>query len=497
MTDQAATIEESGSESSRQSAGGSSTRLAIALIALGVASAWLYHWGGDLHRFTQWISAYIGLFIGLFALYLLACYVVLRWSDRVTHRASLLMLSVVVVFGVGFRLQLVDERPFLSTDMNRYIWDGRVQAAGINPYRYVPAAPEVAHLRDQHIYPAINRKDYVFSPYPPVAQAIYLIVYLAQPSSTTAFKVAMSLFDVVTILAIALVLGRLGLEVSRTVVFAWNPLLIFEGAHSGHIESAFIAFLALALLAWTYRRSALVGVALGLATLVKFYPVLLLPAFFSGTRPLLAAAPSELRAGGINARLGRLIVSLRSVLLSKPNLLLIGAFAVTIVVCYMPYIGVGSAVIRPIAGELGEEGFTDEGSRYFLLSLARSILPLPTTVFLGIATLALAVLAIKWLLNEKRDALDVACGSLGLIGLDLLITTPRYPWHYAWMIPFLCFVPRIGWLFMTGATVLLYLLWYTPWEYPELPRWLGAAIFLPTIGLLAWERLRSKRLTQR
>jgi hypothetical protein len=375
--------------------------------------------------------------------------------------------------------------------MNRYIWDGRVQAAGINPYRYVPAASEVAHLRDQQIYPGINRKDYVFTPYPPVAQAIYLLVYLAEPSSITAFKVAMSLFDIITMIVIALVLSRVGLEASRTIVFAWNPLLIFEGAHSGHIESAFMVFLALALLAWTYKRSTLVGVAIGLATLVKFYPILLLPAFLSGVRqPTLPETRSERRAVG--AWLGRQFDLLSSVLFSRSNLLLLTGFFVTIVACYLPYLSVGSAVIRPLVSELGEEGFTDDGSRYFLLSLTRSVLPLPTTVFLIIAALALAALALRWLLSEKRDALDVACGSLGLIGLDLLITSPRYPWHYAWMIPFLCFVPRVGWFFMTGATVLLYLLWFTPWQYPELPQWLGASIFIPTIGFLAWERLRRK-----
>ena len=39
-----------------------------------------------------------------------------------------------------------------STDIYRYIWDGRVQADGINPYRYVPADPALAHLRDAAIY---------------------------------------------------------------------------------------------------------------------------------------------------------------------------------------------------------------------------------------------------------------------------------------------------------------------------------------------------------
>ena len=58
------------------------------------------------------------------------------------------------------RLALLFVEPYLSTDIYRYVWDGRVQAAGINPYRYMPIAPELAHLRDAAIFPNINRADY-------------------------------------------------------------------------------------------------------------------------------------------------------------------------------------------------------------------------------------------------------------------------------------------------------------------------------------------------
>jgi hypothetical protein len=47
--------------------------------------------------------------------------------------------------------------PRSSDDLYRYLWDGRVQAAGINPYRYVPAAPELAGLRDDVLCPDRSR----------------------------------------------------------------------------------------------------------------------------------------------------------------------------------------------------------------------------------------------------------------------------------------------------------------------------------------------------
>ena len=63
--------------------------------------------------------------------------------------------------------------PFLSTDIYRYVWDGKVQGAGINPFRYIPADRHLAFLRDTGIYPHINRRDSAHTIYPPGAQIIF------------------------------------------------------------------------------------------------------------------------------------------------------------------------------------------------------------------------------------------------------------------------------------------------------------------------------------
>jgi uncharacterized membrane protein len=89
----------------------------------------------------------------------------------------------------------------------------------------------------------------------------------------------MSLFDLMAIVAIMLALRRNGLAPVQAIVFTWHPPLVWESAHSGHIESAAIAFLAAAVLAWSYDKPVLTGAAIAMATLVKFYPALLLPVF--------------------------------------------------------------------------------------------------------------------------------------------------------------------------------------------------------------------------
>ena len=454
-----------------------------AVFVLGAASTSLYFWGRDLHRFTQWIAAYIGLFIGQLALYLIACYVVHRWSARAARAAAWVTVGLVITFAAVSRAVLVPQRPYLSSDVYRYVWDGHVQAAGINPYRYVPEADELAGLRDDRIYPNINREDKQWrSPYPPVAQVVFLAIARISPMSVTAFKAAMSLFDLLTVLLLMLVLARCGIDPARAIIFAWHPLVIFEGAHSGHIEAAYIAFLALALLVWTSRGRALTGIPLALATLVKFYPALLLPVFLVAT-PATGAAPAHQREKSTRSTLSRFAGRV----IHKGNLAMVGAFGATVLLAYAPYLGAAGNSFWFLRGYVEEEGFVQSGDRYFLLDAVRKLVSISTNVFLVFGAVCLIAVAVWWLLKVKRDASDVARGALTLIGTYLLLTTPRYAWYYVWLLPFLCFAPRLGWLYLTCASMLLYLVWYTPLVYPEVPLWLGASIYVPTLAWLAWE----------
>lgn len=458
------------------------------LLALGFASAGIYWWGRDLHRFTQWLAAYSWLFIGQLALYLTACYAVMRGDSRSRRTIKLLTTGAVLVFAAAFRLELVAQQPFLSSDVYRYVWDGRVQAAGVNPYRYAPEAEELRELRDDRIFPNVTEEDRGWlSPYPPVAQAVFLAVYKLLPS-VTGFKFAMSLFDLIAVLLIMLTLNAAGLDPARAILFAWHPLVIFETAHSGHVESVYIAFITLALWAWARRNHPLTGVALALAALVKFYPAVLLPVFVTATqaheRDSAAAEQPDRRKLSLRSPLQKLW--------NGSNLKMLGAFVATIVAAYVPYLGAGGRMVGFLGGYFSEEGFGESGARYFLLTLARKIIPLPTSAFFIVGVLVLGALALKWMVKPKRDAVDVAIGATALIGGFLLLTTPRYAWYYVWLLPFLCFAPRLGWLYLTSAASLLYLVWYTPFVYPEIPFWLGAAVYLPTVALLIWQSARQR-----
>jgi hypothetical protein len=463
----------------------------ITLCVLGTVSTGIYFWGRDLHRFTQWIAAYVGLFVTQLAIYVLACYVVQRWPDRSSRTAKLVSIALVIFFAAVCRGVLVPQRPYLSSDVYRYVWDGRVQTAGINPYRYVPEAAELKGLRDDKIFPNVNREDRDWlSPYPPVAQMVFFAVSRVWPMSVTAVKAAMSSFDLMTVLVLMLTLARSGLDPLKAIIFAWHPLVIFESAHSGHIDAVYVLFLALALFAWSYSRNVLTGAGLALATLVKFYPVLLLPLFLA---PSLGRSNTSLGGGGNGEEHSP--SSFFSRLNHKKSLVMLVAFAATVILCYAPYWSAGNNLFAFVRGYVEEEGFVNTGTRYFLLDAIRKLVWIPTNVFLIVAAAGFVAVAAWWLLRVKQDAVDVARGALAMIGTYLLLTTPRYAWYYVWLLPFLCFVPRASWLYLASASVLLYLVWYTPLIYPEVPLWLGSSIYFPTLALLVWETFLKRRRT--
>src|SRR5712691_9428465 len=103
MTEMAAAKKLSPAGTTRRRSGFSVAAVPIALFLLGAGSAWLYFWARDLHRFTQWIAAYIYLFIAQLAFYAVASAVVLRWSKNTARTAKWATFALVIFFAILFR----------------------------------------------------------------------------------------------------------------------------------------------------------------------------------------------------------------------------------------------------------------------------------------------------------------------------------------------------------------------------------------------------------
>jgi alpha-1,6-mannosyltransferase len=352
-------------------------------------------------------------------LYLVAGWVVLNWPvDRWTF-------LIILVCAAACRLICIFSPPFLSTDIFRYVWDGRVQAAGINPYRYIPADPHLAFLRDLDIYPHINRRSYARTIYPPAAQVFFLLITRIG-ASVVWMKAGMVAIEALTIWVLVRLLTAVGLRREQVLIYAWHPLLLWEVASSGHVDGAALPFIALALLFYVRKRPAATGVALAAATLVKLYPIALFPALYRR---------SAWRGWKMPAAL-------------------VGVIAAG----YACYLSVGWQVLGFLPDYAKEEGL-ESGSRYFLLTLARHALHwegLPTTAFYGFAALLLLGVALWAWLTTDADPMSPIRYCFAIAAVFMLLFSSHYPWYYLWLLPFLCMIPYVPMLYYSTACFYLY-----------------------------------------
>ena len=389
-----------------------------ALLALAAAGVVLVALGAPMlaYLFAARYEAFALAALAQGAVYAVAVWLVLR------HRLGRAALGVVFIVAVLARAVALPAPAALSTDVARYVWDGRVQAAGINPYRYVPADPQLAPLRDQAIYPAINRAEYAVTIYPPVAQMIFFLATRISETLTT-MRLAMIGFEAVTVLALLALLDHDGRPAARVLIYAWHPLPIWEFAGTGHVDAAAIALMTLAMLAAARDRRALAGLALAAGALVKPFALLVGPAIWR-----------------------------------RWDWRLPVAFVVTFVVCYLPYLSVGSRVVGYVAGYGYEQGYAADGEGFFLVSLLRRLgLPAPDGIaFALFAAVVLALAALAVVVRAKSaDAAPALV--LPLAAVFLVLLSPHYPWYFAFLLPFLCRAPYAPLLYVTLAAFIFYL----------------------------------------
>jgi alpha-1,6-mannosyltransferase len=420
----------------------------LALTSFGVAMLVIYRVAVHAKGVTD-IVWFLKLVAAQIVLYVLAAWVSLRTEDS----RSLLIIGL--AFAALFRLAIVFSPPYLSDDIYRYIWDGRVQAAGINPYRYIPADQSLADLRDEKIYPHINRRDYARTIYPPVAEGAFLLITRFS-ESVTWMKAVMVGFEALGVWAIMQLLASLGFARQRVLIYAWHPLAIWEFAGSGHLDALAIAFIALALLVRHKHAETRTGVLLACATCVKLFPAALFPALF--------------RRGSWRMPL---------------------AFVATVFIVYLPYLSVGPlGVLGFLPGYASERGMVS-GEQFFLLTVARQLFhaSLPASVYLVFVVAVLAGLSLWLMMKNQNSEIDYLRGGLLIASLFMVLLSPHFSWYFAWLIPFLCFIPALSVFYLTFASFLLYLTWLG--DSSERVLILKALIFVPFLvlgSIQVWRR---------
>ncbi len=339
-------------------------------------------------------------------------------SEKITPRDAVIAILATAAL---MRLAMLFVEPYLSTDIYRYIWDGRVQAAGINPYRYLPSAPEVAFLRDAVIYPNINRADYAPTIYPPVAEAIFLAI-TRFGESVVVMKLGLVAFETGLVAALLAILHHLRMPLTRVAVYAWHPLVIWEVAGNGHVDAVMAALTVVGVLLYLKARTLQAGALLTLAALVKPTALLALPVLW---RPW-------------NWRLPAVVV-------------------VTAIFAYLPYLSVGRSVFGFLSGYVEEEGFTSGRGFNALWLLERVAGPLPGATTLYVVTAAIVLCGAALAVGFRRDRtarMSIACLSWLLVTF-LVLASPHYPWYFLALVPVLALHgSAAGWVLSIGCVAI-------------------------------------------
>ena len=349
-------------------------------------------------------------------------------------------LVVILATAVLLRLIALAAPVYLSDDIYRYIWDGRVQAAGINPYRYIPTDTHLAPLRDQTVFSNINRNNYAPTIYPPVAQMLFFVA-TRFGETVPVVKLVLVAVEAVGIAALLLVLRTIGAPRQHILFYAWHPLPVWEIAGSGHIDAAVVALVALALAAAVSGRRAWSGAALAAATLVKFFPVVLVPALWR---------PAKANIGDWRW---------------------IATFAAVVIAAYLPYLGVGSRVLGFLPGYLTEEKLASGGGFWGLGAISR-VIPVPVAVYLGVMAAVMTGLAVG-ALRRPADPLARLPWAAALGTAATLFASPHYAWYFVWLVALLCVAPWWPAFWPTLTAVLFY------WEPKtgHIPLWVGFLIY--------------------
>jgi alpha-1,6-mannosyltransferase len=413
------------------------------LAGLGAAIVAVFAGVARIEGLEHRLPLFLSLYGAGFVLYAAAVVIALRSRDR-----SVAMRALVVAVALAARLVLVPATPVLSSDIHRYLWEGRVIAHGFNPFAHAPDAPELAGLRDEN-YEGVSHKEMV-TIYPPVSQAVFALGALVRPNLSTQ-KLVFVLFDVGTVLLLMSLLGLRGANETRSLIYAWSPLVVFETGHSGHLDAigVFLTVLGLWFLARRHRARAFVALAAGF--LSKFFTGILAPYFLVRRR-------------------------------YAPWLLLSAA---VVVAGYLPFAGAGAGLFSSLGVYSSKWQFN--GVPYLVIVGALGH-PLVARWILSAALVAFALVqAIRREEVERYAFLTIGCA--------LLLTPTLYPWYLLWVVPFLCLFPNRAWILFTGLVFASYWVWVVlertgQWRLPAV---VYAVEYAPFYALLSFDAWRARR----
>jgi hypothetical protein len=448
----------------------------VILLFLLLITAMLYIILGIIGDIRSEIEKFWLLIIPIYLSYLLLIVNILK--NSLPEKIPFLWF---IIFGVFFRIALISTEPFLSDDINRYLWDGKIFAAGINPYKYAPVDIQLQNFRDQIIYPFINFGEIPTS-YPPVSQFMFFINQWLG-GSVLSWKILLFTVEIILFLVIYNLTKHFSLNKFRLLIYFYNPLLIIETYSSGHLEIAgvLLFWIGVYLFYKRYNWKSIIFFALSIMT--KFFPLissipfliknffrktillialcllLVIPFIFNGVLPI-PGLFSYINRWEFNGGIFHFVISIMNVFGVKEYQ-------------WMDLL---------ISGHL--ETFYFSYSFYYKVF---AVLILAAVLFDQIKKLRS---------TELFQSINFIQRSFIITGGFLLLMPTLHPWYIIWIIPFLVFTPNWSWLLFTFLIQASYFVLkdYALSSIWKESVWILLFEYVPFYTLLIWEYLDRRRI---
>ena len=329
-------------------------------------------------------------------------------TARFPRRVIVISLALAALWHLPFLLMPAGA----DDDVHRYVWDGRLQRLGYNPYVVVPNDPAFSALHTDETR-NLNNPD-VTSPYPAGAQLFFRAV-TAIHESAFAFKVAFVACELAIVPLLLAELRRLGQAEHWVLAYAWNPLLVICVTQSGHIDILGVLLLLLSAAALGRRWRTFAAITFGLAIAVKFLPIVLAPLYWRRVR----------------VRDGLLAV-------------------LTVGLLYVPFLRSGSVPAGSISVFVQRFRFNDP----VFAEIERFVRP---QVVAGLALLVGLITAA--ILRRRKDGYSPQAFAWPMAA-SLMCAPVVYPWYLLWLLPFARSVSTVPLIIWTISILPTFYVWH-------------------------------------
>ncbi|MBW1698406.1 MAG: hypothetical protein JRK26_16575 [Deltaproteobacteria bacterium] len=361
---------------------------------------------------------------------------------RVEMSARMIFLTA-----IAFRLTLLASFPVFSDDIFRYLWEGKMQLEGINPYLVPPADAITEPFRDQY-WQHINHKT-IATIYPPLSQVFFRLI-MGVAYNLYFFKAVLIALDLAVMVFLYFIAKNRLVSLHRLLIYGWHPLVIIEISGSGHQDVIGIFFLTGCVYFWQKRNLWKSSLMLIASFLSKLFPLMLFPLLLRNKN-------------------------------KWPYLMLL---ALTIVF-YLPFHGAGLEVFSGLG--IYSSTWQANDSVFYVIHL---LIKNQVMARIVVGVLFLMIYAYIYLKGGEFTG-----ASLAVLGGFMILSPTLHPWYVLWIIPLLVLLPDKAWLWLTmGVAIYYYILidYFEQGLWQE-HLWIKGVIFIPFFILLADSCFKEKK----